>query len=86
MSFQQKMIGAGGACKVKCLFCNYCECNSKYDLFSVRTGKDCCDICIFNNNDSCCHMSLCDKDEMARKGDNLRAMLLQDFKEPSGNP
>ena len=86
MSFQQKMIGAGGACKVKRLFCNYCACDGKYDLFSVRTGDERCDICLFNNTDSCSHMSVCDKDEMVRKGDNLCAMLLEDFKERSGAP
>ena len=86
MSFQQKMIGAGGACKVKRLFCNYCACDGKYDLFSVRTGDERCDICLFNNTNSCSHMSVCDKDEMVRKEDNLCAMLLEDFKERSGAP
>ena len=86
MSFQQKMIGAGGACKVKRLFCNYCACDGKYDLFLMRTGNERCDICIFNSSAGCSHMAVCDNDEMARKGDNLCAMLLEDYKERNGAP
>jgi hypothetical protein len=58
LSFQQKLTGLGGGCKVARFFCICCESNSlvNHNLFHKTTDRsEFCEFCIANETDSCCH-------------------------------
>ena len=86
MAYLQKMIGMGGACKVKKLFCMYCACHGDHDLFFECFRDDRCWICKQNGSTSCTHQAICDKDEIERVQVELCDILLEDFKTRTNNP
>ena len=85
MSFLQKIVGSGGACKVMKFFCLYCSCHGDQDMFYECFGEDRCVICKHNGSEVCTHMQINDDAELKRKANELLQILLDDFKESSGN-
>ena len=82
MSFQQKLVGSGGACKNKKLFCHYCACHGDHDLFTYVTGDERCKICKFNGREKCAHADweVNDPSEIERKGRALIEDMVDNFK------
>jgi hypothetical protein len=70
LSFQQKITGLGGGCKVSRFFCICCESNSlvNYNLFHKTTERnEFCEFCIANDTASCCHHAINDSTKLMRK-------------------
>ncbi len=51
MSFESKLLGTGGACKVKKHFCPWCEVNGEVNMWHERYGVDQCIICVDNGRE-----------------------------------
>jgi hypothetical protein len=83
MSFQQKITGLGGPCKVMKHFCICCESNSlkNFDLFYKTDDVDeLCHFCKANEVSTCCHRAVNDEAELTRKQDWLVKTLVQDIR------
>lgn len=81
LSFQQKITGLGGGCKVARFFCICCESNSllNHNLFHKTTDRsEFCEFCIANRSNSCCHRAVNDSEELERKEEWLMSELLKD--------
>ena len=79
MSFLQKLVGAGGACKVMKFFCLYYACHGNQYMFFKCYVDDHCVICDHNDSEVCTHMKINDHVELERKGHELIMILLGDF-------
>ena len=56
MSLHWKVTNTGGACKVKTMFCHYCDCRSDgKSLFREVVGDERCRICKHNERSKCGH-------------------------------
>ena len=66
LSFLQKIMHRGGACKIKAHFCSHCACNGTLDLLSFKTGNERCNICEYNDRERCNHTAVLDKKETKR--------------------
>ena len=78
LSFLQKVMHRGGACKSKEYFCCHCACNGTLDLMTFKTGNERCRICLHNNREQCNHIDVCDKEEMQRQYTDLINSLVID--------
>jgi hypothetical protein len=88
MSFQQKITGLGGACKVMKHFCICCESNSleNFDLFyKTDDPKELCHFCRANGVSSCSHRAVNDEAELTRKQDWLVKTLIEDTRNRAGD-
>ena len=51
LSFLQKIMHRGGACKSKEHFCSHCAHNGTLNLLSFMTGNERCNICEYNDQE-----------------------------------
>jgi len=88
LCWNNKCVGnIGGACKVKALFCIYCEAdgNSNTDLMRYVTGDAICDICEYNKRTKCPHRAVNDAKEILRKISTLTKLILDDHRKMLGD-
>ena len=88
LCWNNKCVGSiGGACKVKDLFCIYCEAsgNSNTDLMRYVTGDAICDICVYNQRTRCPHRAVNDAKEIKRKIGALTKLILEDHRKMKGD-
>jgi hypothetical protein len=78
MSFESKLLGTGGACKVMYNFCPWCEVHGDQNMWFTRYGSDVCELCRHNAKDSCTHRTVNDYHEIQRKGWALLDLILTD--------
>lgn len=84
LSFQQKITGLGGGCKVSRFFCICCESNSliNHNLFHKTTDRsEFCEFCVANRSHSCCHRPVNDAEELKKKEEWVLTELLRDSRE-----
>lgn len=79
MSFQWKLIGRGGACKVSNFFCMYCECESN-DMFTKVEGEHRCSYCKERGKERCPHRAVNTEEELIDKGNRYINYVISDHR------
>ena len=86
MSFGQKLLGTGGACKVSHHFCPWSEVHGRDNMWRTVHGINVCELCKFNEQDSCTHRNVNDDLEVTRKANALVDAILADKRLKDSDP
>ena len=78
MSFGQKLLGTGGACKVAHHFCPWCEVHGRDNMWRTVYGDNVCELYKYNECSSCCHRNVNNLTEVLRKANALINTILED--------
>jgi len=78
MSFESKLLGTGGACKVMYNFCPWCEVHGDNNMWFTCYGADVCELCVHNGKDECTHHAMNDYHEVQQKGQALLDLIVID--------
>jgi len=90
MSFVQKVMGWGRACRSKENFCTYCECNGddndKLTTNGYKYKADIYDMYIHNGRIICPHRTFLGQEKVRRKNNELLPLLVNNYSQQSITP
>jgi len=84
MSMLMKALDRGGGCKVKALFCHYCECNGELNMWNLYYGEERCRYCVHNERYACPHREVNTTEDLKNKAERLLQALLDDHRRTTG--